>query len=92
MASAAPKDEEGVTLKHGDFITFTFGIPPTCVTARLSLGPDGWSVECIHPEGIKPKHTSLSDLTRYYQIWKASKARVQAALRDFSEPKGGSHA
>jgi hypothetical protein len=86
---ADPKDEDGVRLKSGDYITFTFGIPPTCVTARLTHGADGWGIECIHPPDVKPKRQSLSELTRYYQIWKASKARVQAILRDFSERGAG---
>lgn len=86
MTDAAPKDEEGVTLKSGDYITFTFGIPPICVTARLTLGASGaWGIECIHPPDVKPKCSPLSEVTKYYQIWKASKDRVRAALKTFSD-------
>jgi hypothetical protein len=81
--SKAPRDEDGVPLKSGDHITFTFGIPPTCVTARLTQSDAGWSVECIHPPDVKPKWTTLSELTLYYQIWKASPDRVRAALRTY---------
>lgn len=80
-----PKDDEGVPLKHGDYITFSFGIPPICVTARLSEGSAGWGVECLHPEDVKPKRTTLKELTKYYQIWKASKPRVAAVLRTYIE-------
>lgn len=81
---AAPKDEDGVTLKHGDYITFTFGIPPICVTARLTEGPTGWGVECLDPPDVKPKRSALKDLTKYYQIWKASKQRVQAITKRYT--------
>lgn len=79
--SDAPRDEDGIRLKHGDYITFTFGIPPICVTARLTQGPTGWSVECLHPADVTPKWTTLADLTKHYQIWKAGKERVAAVLR-----------
>ncbi len=81
MTARAPKDDDGVTLKHGDYITFTFGIPPICVTAMLTAGETGWQVECLHPTNVKPKHTSLADLTKHYQIWKAEKERVRAVLK-----------
>jgi hypothetical protein len=87
--TAAPKDDEGVHLKSGDYITFTFGIPPICVTARLTERDGAWGVECIHPPDVKPKTCTLAELTRHYQIWKASKARVQAVLRTYSDPKEG---
>lgn len=80
-AMTGPKDEDGVPLKAGDYITFTFGIPPICVTAQLTDGLDGLGVMCIHPADVKPKTTTLKDLTKHYQVWKASKQRVAAALR-----------
>ena len=81
LIEAVQKDEDGVPLKHNDYITFTFGIPPICVTARVTQGHTGWGVECLHPADVKPKRTTLKDLTKYYQIWKASKPRVAAILR-----------
>lgn len=81
MSLGKPKDEDGVPLKDGDYITFTFGIPPICVTARLSEGSTGWGVECLHPADVKPKHTTLKDLTKHYAIWKASKQRVASLLK-----------
>jgi hypothetical protein len=81
---SAPKDEDGVTLKNGDYITFTFGIPPTAVLARITKGATGWGVECVHPIDVKPKRQTLTELTKYYQIWKASNQRIAAALRDFA--------
>jgi hypothetical protein len=76
-----PRDEDGIPLKDGDYITFTFGIPPICVTARVSAGEKDWTVTCIHPADVKPKTTPLRELTRYYQIWKASPERVRGATR-----------
>lgn len=86
--SKPPKDEDGIPLKSGDHITFTFGIPPICVTARVSNIGDKWGVECIHPEGVQPKRCALDDLTRHYQIWKASKERVASVTRTLAL-KGG---
>lgn len=77
----APKDEDGLPLKVGDYITFTFGIPPICVTAQLTEGRDGLGVMCLHPADVKPKTITLKDLQKYYQVWKASKQRVLAVLR-----------
>ena len=76
------KDEDGIPLKVGDYITFTFGIPPTCVTCQITDGKDGWSVQCLHPQDVKPKAMPFDKLTRYYQVWKASKQRVADVLRD----------
>lgn len=82
---ARPKDDDGVPLENGDYITFTFGIPPICVTARLSKGHTGWGVECVHPTDVKPKRIMLKDLTKHYQIWKAARPRVVAILRALKE-------
>lgn len=76
-----PKDEDGVKLKSGDHITFTFGIPPICVTARITERDGSWTVECLHPTDVKPKLTTLKELMQYSQIWKASRHRVDAVLR-----------
>lgn len=84
----APLDDDGVALKHNDYITFSFGIPPTCVIARLTQGPSGWGVECIHPHDVIPRRSTLADLTKYYQIWKASKKRVNAIMRNYAPTKG----
>lgn len=84
----APRDEDGIPLRDGDYITFTFGIPPICVTARVSNIGDKWGVECIHPDGVQPKRCSLDDLTLHYQIWKAGKDRVAAVTKTLAA-KGG---
>lgn len=88
MSQKKPRDEDGVILKHGDYITFTFGIPPICVTARLSEGSAGWGVECLHPD-VTPKRTTLKKLTKHYQIWKASKQRVASVLRQLAVEERG---
>lgn len=76
------KDDDGIPLKVGDYITFTFGIPPTCVTCQIMDSKDGWSVQCLHPQDVKPKVLPFAELTTHYQVWKASKQRVAAVLRD----------
>lgn len=78
------RDEDGLPIKDGDHITFTFGIPPISVLARVQRkqGGDLW-IECLSPPDVKPKHERLSDLMRWYQVWKAAPARVAAFLRDF---------
>ena len=83
------QDDDGIPLKPGDYITFSFGIPPICVTARLSGDTGSMSVECIHPADVKPKTCSLAELMRWYQVWKASPQRVQAVLREFKIADAG---
>jgi hypothetical protein len=79
----AIRDEEGIPLKSGDYITFTFGIPPICVLACLSTtGGELW-IDCLTPEDVRPKREPLSDLIKWYQVWKASLARVDAFKRDY---------
>lgn len=83
MTLEKPKDEDGVTLRDGDYITFTFGIPLICVVAQISEGSTDWGVNCLHPTDVKPKRTTLKELTKYYQIWKASPKHVSSITRDF---------
>lgn len=81
---AAVRDEDGLPIKSGDYITFTFGIPPICVLARVTdTGGDMW-IECLTPEDVKPKREKLSNLMKWYQVWKAPKARVSALLKSFA--------
>ena len=85
---AAVKDEDGIPLRHGDYITFSFGIPPISVLARLTEADGKWMIECIDPPEVKPRRSSLADLRRSYPIWKASQHRVARANRNF-EAGGG---
>jgi hypothetical protein len=77
------RDEEGIPLKSGDYITFTFGIPPICVLARLSTTGGKLWIDCLTPDDVKPKRERLSDLMKWYQVWKAAPARVAAYNRDY---------
>lgn len=77
------RDEDGIPIKSGDHITFCFGIPPISVLARVT-GSDELHIECISPPDVQPKREKLSTLMKYYQVWKASPQRVQAASRDYS--------
>lgn len=80
------RDEDGLPIKAGDYITFTFGIPPICVLARLSTtGAELW-VNCLMPDDIKPKREKLSNLMKWYQVWKAPPARVASFNRAYKEP------
>lgn len=62
------------------------------IVSRATPGPvitetDGkWGVHCLHPEDVKPKTITLKELTKHYQIWKASRQRVDAVLRTFRPP------
>lgn len=77
------RDEDGIPIKDGDHITFTFGIPPICVLARVTTtGGDLW-IECLDPHDVKPKREKLADLMKWYQVWKAPAARVAAFKRSF---------
>ncbi len=77
------RDEDGLPIKSGDHITFTFGIPPICVLARVTTtGGELW-IECLSPPDVKPKRESLVRLMKWYQVWKASPQRVAAILRDY---------
>lgn len=83
MTARAIRDDEGVPLKSGDHITFTFGIPPICVLARLSTTGGEFWLDCLHPADVKPKREKLSELMKYYQVWKAHPWRVAAYHRDY---------
>ena len=78
------RDEDGIPIRPGDYITFTFGIPPTSVLCRVTSTGGPMAVECLHPPEVKPKHETLANLMGSYQVWKASQARVAAYNRDFS--------
>ena len=79
------RDEEGIPLRPGDYITFTFGIPPISVLCRLTSTGGPMEVECLHPHDVKPKRETLANLMQWYQVWKASPHRVSAYHRDFSK-------
>jgi len=79
------KDDDGVPLKPGDYFTFAFGIPPTCVTCQITEGKNGLGYQLAHPDDVQPRSGDLADLMKYYQVWKASKQRVAAVLRVYSQ-------
>lgn len=74
-------DEDGVPLVAGNHLTFSFGIPPTCVTCRLDAVGEQLVAHVIHPPDVKPKSLPLVELMRHYQVWKASKQRVAAVTK-----------
>lgn len=75
------RDEDGVPLREGDYITFSFGIPPISVLARLSESKGEIWLTCLSPDDVTPKREKLSTLMKYYQVWKASQARVASVNR-----------
>ena len=77
------KDEDGIRLRSGDYISFAFGLPPISVLARLTETDGRWMIECIDPPDVKPRRSTLADLRRHYAIWKASQQRVARANRTF---------
>lgn len=83
------RDEDGIPLKSGDYITFTFGIPPISVLARLSSTGGEMQIECLDPPDVKPKFENLKTVMKFYQVWKAPKARVDAVNRSYLTRDGG---
>ena len=77
------RDEEGVKINAGDHITFTFGIPPICVLARVTEYKGQLWIECLTPEDVRPKRTKLAELMKWYQVWKAAPQRVNAVKRRY---------
>lgn len=77
------KDEDGLEIRSGDYITFTFGIPPISVLCRVTSAGGPLQIECLDPPDVKPRRESLSNLMKWYQVWKAPKARVAAYNRKY---------
>lgn len=87
MTARSPHDEDGVPIRNGDHITFTFGIPPICVLAKVtSTGGDLW-IDCLWPEGVTPKREKLANLMKWYQVWRAGSERVAAFNRSYRKGK-----
>ena len=76
-------DDDGIPILSGDYIIFSFGIPPTTVLAIVS-GEHDLQIECLSPPDVKPRRESLKNLMKWYQVWKAPKARVAAYLKDYA--------
>jgi hypothetical protein len=81
---SAVRDEDGIPLKSGDHITFSFGTPLICVLARLSTIKGDLYINFLHPIDVTPKQYPLKELMRYYQVWKAHPWRVAAYHKDYS--------
>ncbi len=85
MTDKPIKDEDGIPLRAGYYITFTFGIPPISVLCRLSSTGGDMQVECLDPPDVKPKRESLANLMRHYHVWKAPQARFAAWNREWAK-------
>lgn len=77
------RDEDGVPIKPGDYITFTFGIPPISVLCRVTSTGGQMQIECLGPPDVKPKRESLANIMKWYQVWKAPKGRIDAYNRSY---------
>ena len=77
------RDDDGIPLREGDYITFIFGIPPITVLAILTTKDEDLWIECLSPHDVTPKRERLSSLMKHYQVWKASQGRVAAHHRCF---------
>ena len=62
MADRPIKDEDGTIVKEGDFIRFSYGIPPVVVRAEI-IARDGKLI-ALTP-GHKPDECSLRQLRRH---------------------------
>ncbi len=63
-------DEDGYVIKPGDKITFTFGIPPIRVVAKVSATDKDLWITCLTPADVKPKQERLAKVMKWYQVWK----------------------
>lgn len=61
------KDEWGDVIKAGDFVNFSYGIPPTGVTAEV-VERDG--VLWILTPNLTPKEERLSKVKKWYSIYR----------------------
>lgn len=66
------KDDAGKIIKHGDTISFSYGIPPVGVRAKVEER-DGvlWIVV---PEPHKPSVERLSKLKKWYNVYLEERA------------------
>ena len=71
-------DEDGIPLSAGDFITFSFGIPPTSVVAQLYEHKGALWVNCIWPEDVNPKREKLSRIKKWCFVWKTPAVKTPA--------------
>ena len=78
------RDDDGIPIKSGDYITFSFGIPPVSVLAKVHGEDHDLGIVCLDPADVKPKRESLKNLMKYYQVWKAQKGRISAYERTFA--------
>lgn len=61
-------DDSGELVGHGDHIVFSFGIPPTRLTARIEQRGDRlFAVVLEH--GYTPEECNLRSLRRYVGRW-----------------------
>lgn len=80
---SAIRDEDGLPIRPGDYITFSFGIPPISVLCRVTSAGGPMQVECLDPPDVKPRREALASVMKWYQVWKAPKARIEAYNRDY---------
>jgi hypothetical protein len=67
MTRPAERDDFGYEVKPGDWISFTYGIPPTRVDAQISGEKGALLGTCMGHH--QPKHFRLRDLRRYVGSW-----------------------
>ena len=85
MSGASIRDEDGVPIRTGDHITFSFGIPPITVLCLVTSAGGPMQIECLEPADVKPKRESLANIMKWYQVWKAPKSRVDALKRNYRQ-------
>lgn len=66
------KDEDGKVIKHGDTISFAYGIPPVCVRAKVE-DRDG-TLWIVVPPPHKPSTERLSKVKKWYNIYLEERA------------------
>ena len=79
-------DDDGEEVGPGDWITFSYGIPPCRVDARLSNAKGVLTLTVL--DRHKPRTMALSKLRGHVGCWYKSSGPARATL---AEIKGESH-
>jgi hypothetical protein len=62
------KDDFGQTINEGDTVSFSYGIPPVGVKAKI-ISENGRLIAVV-PEPHKPERCNLSYLKKWFNIYK----------------------
>lgn len=76
MSKFIMKDDDGVGVKSGDWISFSYGIPPIRVDARVFIRQGALTAVVVGNH--KPREVKLRALRRYVGNWYKSNGPARA--------------